>query len=42
MELAQYHVHQNFNIQVVVSFDLCLNLYGIYNIPWWWMSLILH
>jgi len=42
MELAQYHVHQKFNIQVVVSFALCLNLYGIYNICWLWMSLILH
>lgn len=32
MELPPYHVHQKFNVQVVVSFALCWNLYGIYNI----------
>lgn len=28
--------------QAVVSFALCWDLYGVYNIRWWWMSFILH
>lgn len=42
MELAQYHGHQMFNIQVLISFALCLNHCSICNIHWWWISLILH